>query len=327
MSDSRKSPALSTGSRGKVLVITGPTATGKTALGVELALEFGGEVISADSMQIYRGMDIGTAKASPLEMRGVPHHMLDVADPRESWSVSRYVQEADPVVKDVLARGKLPIIVGGTGLYIDSLISGRSFAGGEPSPELRNELNEKYDHIGGAAMLEELRMADPERAQKLHPADKKRIVRALEVFISTGRTITEHDEETKRLPPKYDAATVMLSYREREDLYDRIDRRVDDMISGGLFEEVRRLLDSGVPRESTAMQAIGYKEVVLALESKITPQEAVELIKRESRRYAKRQLTWLRDKKDLCAVLWDRSPDFDFARQSLTDYFAAHGLE
>lgn len=311
----------------KIAVITGPTATGKTALGVLLALELGGEVISADSMQIYRGMDIGTAKAAVEEMKGVPHHMLDVADPRESWSVSLYVQAADRCVQDILSKGRVPIVVGGTGLYIDSLIYGRSFAGGEPDEALRNELNEKYDRIGGQAMLDELRSADPQRAEKLHPADRKRIVRALEVYISTGRTITEHDRETRSLPPRYDAACIALSFRDRDRLYERIDKRVDQMAERGLFGEVKALLDSGVPENATSMQAIGYKEAVRALKGEITQGEALELIKRESRRYAKRQLTWLRRKEQVKWILWEDTPDFDFARRCSTEYFAAHGLK
>lgn len=311
----------------KIAVITGPTATGKTALGVQLALELGGEIVSADSMQLYRGMDIGTAKATAEEMRGVPHHMLDVADPRESWSVSLYVQAADLCVRDILSRGRLPIVVGGTGLYIDSLISGRDFAGGEPDEALRNELNEKFDRVGSQAMLEQLRLADPQRAERLHPADKKRIVRALEVYISTGRTITDHDRESQSLPPRYDAAVIALSFRDRGMLYRRIDTRVDDMAERGLFDEVEALLRSGVPENATSMQAIGYKEAVRALKGEITRDEALELIKRESRRYAKRQLTWLRRKEQIKWILWEDSPDFDFARRCSTEYFAAHGLK
>lgn len=311
----------------KIAVITGPTATGKTVLGVSLALELGGEVVSADSMQLYRGMDIGTAKATAEEMRGVPHHMLDVADPNESWSVSMYVQAADRCVQDILARGRLPIVVGGTGLYIDSLIHGTDFAGGEPDEALRNELNEKYDRDGGEAMLNELGDFDPQRAEKLHPADKKRIVRAFEVYISTGHTITEHDRDTQSRPPRYDAACIVLSFKDRNRLYERIDARVEGMAQQGLFEEVKALLDSGVPESATAMQAIGYKEAVYALKGEISRDEAIELIKRESRRYAKRQLTWLRRKERLKWILWEDSPDFDFARRCSTEYFAAHGLK
>lgn len=311
----------------KILVITGPTATGKTALGVELALELGGEVVSADSMQLYRGMDIGTAKATAEEMRGVPHHMLDAASPNESWSAAMYVERADECVRDILRRGKLPIIVGGTGLYIDSLISGRDFAGGEIDERLRNKLNAKYERMGGGAMLEELRAVDPSRAAKLHPADRKRIVRALEVYISTGKTITEHDEETKRRPPRYDAAVIALSFRDRAELYRRIDLRVDKMFAAGLVQEVKGLLASGVPEDSTSMQAIGYKETVRFLRGDLTEAQAAALIKQESRRYAKRQLTWLRAKEGIEWILWDKEPDFDFARHRSTEFFIAHSLK
>ena len=222
----------------KLVVITGPTASGKTALGVALAQRLGGEVVSADSMQIYRGMDIGTAKPTPEEMQGVPHHMIDIADPTENYSVSRYAKEAAACVDDILARGKLPIVVGGTGLYIDSLIAGRTFADGTADTALRQELSERYDEIGGEGLLGELRKVDPERAAKLHPADKKRIVRAMEVYILTGRTITQHDAETRTVPPRYDAAKIALDFADRQDLYDRIDRRVELMVRQGLFGEV-----------------------------------------------------------------------------------------
>ena len=199
----------------KVVVLSGPTASGKTALGVLLAQTLGGEVVSADSMQIYRRMDVGTAKPTQEEMCGVAHHMIDVAEPEEDYSVARYVSEAAACVDDILARGKLPVIVGGTGLYIDSLLSGRTFAGGPVDPALRTELSERYDEIGANGLLGELRKVDPARAAKLHPSDKKRIVRALEVYILTGKTITQHDAETQALPPRYDAARIALDYADR----------------------------------------------------------------------------------------------------------------
>lgn len=311
----------------KIAVITGPTATGKTVLGVELALEMNGEVVSADSMQVYCGMDIGTAKASEKEMRGVAHHMINVADPREGYSAARYVAEADECIMDILRRGKLPILVGGTGLYIDSVVSGRSFAGGEPSEQLRRELNDKYDLLGGEKMLWELSRVDPERAEKLHPSDKKRIVRALEVYYSTGKAISLHDLETRSRPPRYDACVIALSFKDRDRLYARIDARVDKMAASGLFEEVAGLLAAGVPEKATSMQAIGYKEAALALRGKISREEAVDIIKRESRRYAKRQLTWLRRDPDVRWILWDEEPDFAQARLYSTEYLYAHGLK
>lgn len=311
----------------KLVVITGPTASGKTALGVALARRFGGEVVSADSMQIYRGMDIGTAKPTPEEMQGVPHHMIDIADPTENYSVSRYAKEAAACVDDILARGKLPIVVGGTGLYIDSLIAGRTFADGTADTALRQELSERYDEIGGEGLLGELRKVDPERAAKLHPADKKRIVRAMEVYILTGRTITQHDAETRAVPPRYDAAKIALDFAVRQDLYDRIDRRVDIMVQQGLFDEVRALLAAGVPADCTAMQAIGYKEAVAAVQGKAAPQDAVAAIQLASRRYAKRQLTWLRRDQDLFWLRHEKTPDMDRACRLSTQFLSARGIE
>ena len=311
----------------KLVVITGPTASGKTALGVMLAQRLGGEVVSADSMQIYRGMDIGTAKPTPEEMQGVPHHMIDIADPTENYSVSRYAKEAAACVDDILARGKLPIVVGGTGLYIDSLIAGRTFADGTADTALRQELSERYDEIGGEGLLGELRKVDPERAAKLHPADKKRIVRAMEVYILTGKTITQHDAETRTVPPRYDAAKIALDFAVRQDLYDRIDRRVELMVRQGLFDEVRALLAAGVPADCTAMQAIGYKEAVAAVRGEAAPQDAVAAIQLASRRYAKRQLTWLRRDADLFWLRHEKTPDMDRACRLSTQFLSSRGIE
>ena len=287
----------------KVLVITGPTATGKTALGVLLAKKLNGEIISADSMQIYRGMDIGTAKVTPDEMDGVPHHLIDVADPDENWSVARWVEAAAAAAEDIFDRGRLPIIVGGTGLYIDSLLSGREFADAEDDGAVRARLSAEYDRIGGEAFLEKLRAVDPDRAEKLHSADKKRLVRAMEVFELTGETITAHDEKTKAIPPRWDSLRIALNYADREKLYERIDARVDDMIRFGLFEEVEALLCQGLSPQSTAMQAIGYKEILDYFLEKTTGGDCIDSIKRESRRYAKRQLTWLGRDRELHWIL------------------------
>lgn len=294
---------------GRVVVITGPTAAGKTELGILLALETGGEVVSADSMQIYRGMDIGTAKPTAAEMRGVAHHMLDIADPWECYSAARYVQEASACVDGILTRGKLPILVGGTGLYIDSLLRGRRFADAPGGGELRKRLSEEYDAVGGEAFAERLRRFDPERAAVLHPSDKKRLVRALEICLVTGSTMTEHDRFERESPPRYDSLRFALSFRDRRRLYERIDERVDGMVSRGLFQEVRSLLGAGLRPDCTAMQAIGYKEAAQALSGACSEAEAIERIKRESRRYAKRQLTWLRRDKGLRWFLWENEPE------------------
>lgn len=291
----------------KILVVTGPTATGKTALSVELAKKLGGEIVSADSMQIYRGMDIGTAKVTKAEMQNIPHHMIDIADPSEDYSVSRYVEEADAAVRGILSRGRLPIVAGGTNLYIDSLIAGLDFAEKAEDAALRESLNKQYDDVGGEAMLEHLRGFDPERAAKLHPADKRRIVRAVEIYILTGETITRHDEETKKRPKRYDAVKIALTFADRAVLYDRINARVDKMVSDGLFDEVKGLLDSGLSPACTSMQAIGYKEPAAYFRGEMSKDAAIELIKLSSRRYAKRQLTWLR--RDT-TVLWHERQSF-----------------
>ena len=299
---------------GRLIVVAGPTATGKTRLGIELARHLNGEIVSADSMQVYRGMDIGTAKASPEERAEAVHHLLDVADPWEDYSVSRYVHDASLVCDRLLAAGKTPIVVGGTGLYIDSLIAGREFSGRQDGDEaLRRELNADYDRLGGEAMRERLRAFDPERAEKLHPADRRRIVRAIEVYRLTGRTISQHDAETRARPKRYEALRLVLNYADRADLYARIDRRVDEMLAAGLFEEVAGLLAAGLSAESTAMQAIGYKEAARALAGEISRSEAAEQIKQNSRRYAKRQLTWFGREKDAHWIIWEKQPDFDAA--------------
>lgn len=276
-----------------MIVVVGPTASGKTALSVALAKALDGEIISADSMQIYRGMDIGTAKVTPEEMEGIPHHMIDLAEPWENWSAARYVSEADPILQDILSRGKWAIIVGGTGLWVDALISGRRFA---PYPETgrRQALEQEAERLGMAAMLEKLRSVDPEAAERLHVADKKRIIRALEVYEETGKTITEHNRETGKQPDKYHPLWLGLNYVNREDLYARIDLRVEQMLENGLLDEIRKLMATGIPREATALQAIGYKEFFPVLEEGQPLESAVARAKQESRRYAKRQLTWFR---------------------------------
>lgn len=310
----------------KILVIVGPTASGKTRMAVELAQRHNGEVISADSMQIYRTMDIGTAKPTQEEMGGIPHHMIDVADPEEDFSVARYVEMAARCVDDVLARGKLPIVAGGTGLYIDSLLSGRTFAPFSPDSALRGELEQEMADKGGAAMLEELAKVDPEAAQRLHPNDHKRIIRALEVYRSTGKTITQHNRETQAIPPRYDALTIGLAFQDRQAMWRRIDQRVDEMVAAGLEDEVRRLLTSGISPKCTAMQAIGYKEFTQALSGEMTWKEAAEVVKLRSRQYAKRQLTWFGRNPNTRWVRWDDPPDFEQGRRASTEYLEEFGI-
>ena len=276
-----------------IICIAGPTASGKTALAVELAKTLHGEVISCDSMQVYRRMDIGTAKPTPEEMQGIPHHMLDVAEPDEDFSVSRYCAMATPILDDILARGKTAIVAGGTGLYMDSLIKGNDFAP-YPATGKRERLEAQADEMGMDFMLTKLREIDPESAAKLHLADRKRIIRALEVFEETGETITAHNKRTQAIPPRYNPLWLGLDFDPRQALYDRIDLRVGLMLEQGLEEEIRTLLSSGIPAKATSLQAIGYKEFVAALEGKITLEEAADEVRKASRHYAKRQLTWFR---------------------------------
>ena len=309
-----------------VLCVVGPTATGKTKMGVALAKRFNGEVVSVDSMQIYRGMAVGTAAPTAEEMEGIPHHMVAVADPAESWSAARYVQAADLCVQDILRRGKLPVLVGGTGLYLDALIRGTDFAAGSQGTEIRQELQRRARNEGIETLLEELRRIDPIAAEKLHLRDEKRIIRALEVWQETGRTITEHDRLERQQPPKYDALYIGLDFVDRQDLRDRIDRRVDIMVEQGLLAEVKALLDSGLPRDATALQAIGYKQFLAVAEGTATTEEAIAEVKLRSRQYAKRQLTWLRRNPDIFWVRWQRQTNFPEGLQKATEYLHSRGL-
>ena len=276
-----------------IICIAGPTASGKTALAVALAQELGGEVVSCDSMQVYRRMDIGTAKPTVEEMHGIPHHMLDVAEPDEDFSVSRYCRMASPIVDDIVSRGKVAIIAGGTGLYMDSLIRGNAFAP-FPSTGVREKLEAQADAEGMEKIHAWLTSVDPEAAGRLHLSDRKRIIRALEVYLETGETITEHNRRTQAIPPKYSPLWLGLDFEDRAQLYHRIDRRVDIMLDMGLIDEIKGLLHSGIPEKCTAMQAIGYKEFVDALQGRSTIAQAADQVRQSSRRYAKRQLTWFR---------------------------------
>ena len=281
-----------------IICIAGPTASGKTALAVELAKEFNGEVVSCDSMYVYKYMNIGTAKPTDEEMQGIPHHMIDVASPDEDFSVSKYCDMAAPIVDDIIARGKTAIIAGGTGLYMDSLIKGNEFAP-FPSTGMREKLEVQADQNGMESMLELLRSIDPDTADRLHLSDRKRIIRALEVYYETGETITAHNIKTQAIPPRYKPLWLGLDFADRAELYRRIDLRVDVMLQQGLLEEIRQLLASGIPQKCTAMQAIGYKEFISALDGQCTIEEAADEVRKSSRHYAKRQLTWFRRNKNI----------------------------
>ena len=274
----------------RMICIAGPTASGKTALSVALAKALGGEIVSCDSMQVYRGMDIGTAKPTLEERQGIAHHLLDVADPSEPFSVGKYVELADAAVQDILRRGRLAIVVGGTGLYMDSLILGRRFA--VPSTGQRAKLERLADERGIDEILSMLQKADPETAARLHPSDRKRIIRAMEVFLETGTPISRHDALSREQPPRYEPLWLGIRFASRAELYARIERRVDEMLRQGLLGEVEALLARGLDPNATALQAIGYKELVPVVRGETDLDTAVALLKQSSRRYAKRQLTW-----------------------------------
>ena len=294
----------------RIICIVGPTASGKTKLSAALARALDGEVLSCDSMQIYRGMDIGTAKPTKEEIGDIPHYMTDIVDPGEDFSVGRYVEMADTIVQDILARGKTVIIEGGTGLYVDSLILGRSFA---PYPRTghREALEKLAEEYGIEAVIELLEGFDPESAKKLPPADKKRIIRAAEVYLETGKSITQHNLESLSQPPKYQPVWIGLDYENRSDLYERINARVDKMFEQGLLDEIKALLQKGIAETTTAMQALGYKEPIAALHGEYSMEEAKGRIRQRTRNFAKRQLTWFR-RND--AITWIRQyPGQDFS--------------
>ena len=307
----------------KVVAIVGPTASGKTKLSVALAKQLNGEIVSTDSMQIYRGMDIGTAKPTLQERENIPHHMIDVINPNQDFSVAKYVSMATPIVDDILSRGKCPILVGGTGLYLDSILSGRNFAPVQEDKELRERLEQEYDSLGGEAMWVRLDAVDPKTAQRFHSNDRKRLVRALEVYYLTGKTISQHDEETRKIPPRYEALRLGLAFEHKLDMWNRIDVRVDEMMAQGLFKEIDGLLQSGIPITSTAMQAIGYKEFVA---QDIDVQEAVAQVKIHSRQYAKRQLTWFRRNTETKWHIWRNTINFNECLQSSTAYLEDFGI-
>ncbi len=276
-----------------LIVITGPTASGKTALSVEVAKRLGGEIVNADSMQIYKYMDIGTAKPDMEERQGIPHHLIDIVNPDEAFSVARYCECAKEVIDNIHQRGKIPVMVGGTGLYVDSLVNNIQFSEIEPDEQYRDKMDKLAEEMGNEYIYKMLENIDPDSACKIKVADRKRIIRALEVYHLTGKTITWHNEQSRSVPSPYNT-TMFAINMDREALYDKINRRVDVMIANGLVDEVKAIMDMGVQKDATSMQAIGYKEIVEYLEGHITLDEATDKIKQSSRRYAKRQLTWFR---------------------------------
>ena len=295
----------------KVYVITGPTGAGKTRLAILLAEEMGGEIISADSMQIYTGMDIGTAKATPEERIKIPHHLIDIRSPRENYSVAEFKKDAEAAICDILARGKTPIVCGGTGLYIESLIRGNDFVETDNDPVLRGKLEKEYDEKGGEAMLERLRQIDGELADRLHANDRKRIIRGLEVFMLTGKTATENNRLSRISAPKYEYVLFGILYEDRAELYEKIDKRVDSMLEEGLMEETKSLFEAGLLATPTASQAIAYKELKDFFTGASTYNEAVALLKRRSRNYAKRQITWLRRYEGMIRIFADKGDPYE----------------
>ncbi len=279
-----------------LIVIAGPTASGKTALSVDVAKAVGGEIVSADSMQIYKYMNIGTAKPTDAEKKGIPHHMMDFLEPTVNFSVADYCQMAGEIIRDIYERGKMPVMVGGTGLYIDSLVNGVDFGEEQGDEKIREELAELAEKEGNEAVHKILEEIDPETAGKYHPNNLRRIIRAIEVYKTQGKTVSEKEKEEKNSP--YDTLYFCIDW-DRSVLYDRINRRVDIMVEDGLIEEVKDLLNRDIDPKSTAMQSIGYKEFYGYLKGEITLEEALDTVKQSSRRYAKRQLTWFKRNKDI----------------------------
>ena len=307
----------------KILVICGQTASGKSELALRLAHELDAEIINADSMQIYRGLDIGTAKPTPQQRVEVPHHLISIVDPDRFFSAADYAAAADDAIRDISARGKRAIVVGGTGLYIRALLKGLADS---PScaGEIRTELKEDAGRVGNEAMLERLRRIDPELASRLHPNNLVRIIRALEVYQLTGIPLSRYQQEHAFAIDRYKSLQIGISV-ERTRLYVRIEERVDRMFTEGLLDEVRGLMHSGCGRELKAMRAIGYKEAAAHLSGEITLEEAVRLIKRDTRHYAKRQLTWFKADPD---ILWFEYPEkFATLLQNAIEFFEGRGSE
>lgn len=287
-----------------LVILAGPTAVGKTKASVLLAKKIGGEIISADSMQVYRHMDIGSAKIRPEEMSGVPHHLIDVLDPEEDFNVVRFQQMARQALAEIWSRGRIPMVVGGTGFYIQALLYDINFTEDSGEDEFRACLEQTARENGGEYLHQLLENVDPEAAGQIHPHNVKRVIRALEFHRQTGGKISEHNQKEREKQSPYRYAYFVLT-DERSRLYERIDCRVDEMMEEGLLEEVRFLRDRGVPKTATSMQGLGYRQLYGYLEGRYTLDEAVRIIKRDTRHFAKRQLTWFRREKD---VIWaDRS--------------------
>ena len=299
-----------------LIVLTGPTAVGKTSLSIALARAVEGEIISADSMQVYKHMDIGSAKIKKEEMEGIPHYLIDVLEPDEEFHVVRFQEMAQEAMKEIYSKGKIPILTGGTGFYIQAVVKDIDFSQDTEKSSVRERLENLAQEKGGEYLHELLAQRDPESAEKIHPNNIKRVIRALEYYELTGEKISLHNErEGEKVSPYNTAYFVLNDHRER--LYERIDRRVDQMLDEGLVEEVRRLAQMGYTRDMVSMQGLGYKEILAYLEGEYSLEEAVYVLKRDTRHFAKRQLTWFRREKD---VIWVNKPDFDYDDKKILEY-------
>lgn len=299
-----------------LVVLTGPTSVGKTKLSIELAKRINGEIISADSMQVYKGMDIGTAKITDDEKDGIKHHLIDVLNPNDSFNVTVFCKMANECILSIYDKGKIPIIVGGTGFYIQGLIYGIDFSDGDEDLSYRAELERLYDEKGADEVYKMLIEIDPDEAKILHKNDKRRIIRALEYYKTSKKRISEHNELSRNKDALYNFAYFVLN-DDRAKLYERINERVDIMVKKGLFDEVKSLLDKGYLKDTTALQAIGYKEVIDYLDGNITKDDSINAIKQNTRHFAKRQITWFKREKD---VIWLNKNEYEYDEESILRY-------
>ena len=304
----------------KLVVLTGPTAVGKTKLSIELARRIGGEIISADSMQVYKHMDIGSAKIRPEEMEGIPHFLIDELEPSEEFNVVVFQQKTKQYMQEIYERGHIPILVGGTGFYIQAVLYDINFSEDDNNHQIREELETLARDKGAEYMHEELKKIDPVSADAIHANNVKRVIRALEYYKLTGQKISEHNEEQRQNESPYDFSYFVLNDH-RELLYERIDKRVDEMVTEGLVEEVTRLKELGYDRSYVSMQGLGYKEIFSYLEGEISLAEAIYIIKRDTRHFAKRQITWFKREKD---VIWVNKPEFDYNNNKILDFMYEH---
>lgn len=300
----------------KLIVLTGPTAVGKTKLSIELAKRIGGEIISADSMQVYKHMDIGSAKILPEEMEDIPHFLVDELEPSEEFNVVVFQQKTKQYMEEIYKRGHIPILVGGTGFYIQAVLYDINFSKDDDNHEIRKELETLAKENGAEYLHEELRKIDPASAEAIHANNVKRVIRALEYYKLTGQKISEHNEEQRQNESPYDFSYFVLNDH-RELLYERIDKRVDEMVTEGLVEEVQKLKNMGYDRSFVSMQGLGYKEILSFLEGEISLEEAVYILKRDTRHFAKRQITWFKREKE---VIWVNKPEFNYDNEKILDF-------